>query len=107
MDFSVGTLHKMEKELNSVTKLILKCCKVQSVEEVKQQLLVKPACHKDTLANYVEKLLKLSAENLEPCKKNAAAKIDQLKSERLEIQKTVVDVQQTQSLPSPNYRCYM
>ena len=86
MDFSVGSLHKMEKELNHVTKQILKCCKVQSVEEVNQSLMVKPAVHKDVLANFVEKLLKLSVDNLELCK-NAAAKIDKLKSERIEIQK--------------------
>ena len=95
MDFSVGSLHKMEKELNNVTKQVLKSCKVQSVEEVNQSLLVKPAVHKDVLANFVEKLLKLSVDNLELCK-NAAVKIDKLKSERIEIQRTVVDLQQTQ-----------
>ena len=95
MDFSVGSLHKMEKELNNVTKQILKCCKVQSVEEVNPSLMLKPAVHKDVLANFVEKLLKLSVDNLELCK-NAAVKIDKLKSERIEIQKTVVDLQQTQ-----------
>ena len=95
MDFSVGSLHKMEKELNNVTKQILKCCKVQSVEEVSQSLLVKPAIHKDVLANFVEELLKLSVDNLGLCK-NAAVKIDRLKSERIEIQNTVVDLQKTQ-----------
>ena len=57
--------------------------------------MLKPAVHKDVLANFVEKLLKLSVDNLELCK-NAAVKIDKLKSERIEIQKTVVDLQQTQ-----------
>ena len=95
MNFLVGSLHEMKEELNlHVTKQILQCCKVQSVEEVNQSLIVKPAVNKDVLANFVEKLLKLSVDNLELCK-DAAVKI-QLKSERIEIQKTVVDLQQTQ-----------
>ena len=65
------------------------------MEEVSQSLLVKPAVHKDVLANFVDRLLKLSVDNLGLCK-NAAVKIDQLKSERIEIQNTVVDLQQTQ-----------
>ena len=77
-------------------KQILKSCKVQSVEEVTHAVLMKPrSCSKDALASFVEKLLKLSISNLEFCR-TAAVKIDQLKSERIEIQKTVIDLQQEQ-----------
>ena len=68
-------MQKMEKDQNSVLKQILKSCKVQSVEEVTHAALMKPSCcSKDTLAGFVEKLLKLSISNLESCR-TAAVKI--------------------------------
>ena len=89
-------MQKMEKDLNTVVKQILKSCKVQSVEEVSHALLMKPsACTKDALASFVEKLLKLSTSNVEFCH-TAAMEIDQLKSERIAIQQTVIDLQQKQ-----------
>ena len=89
-------MQKMEKDQNSVLKQILKSCKVQSVEEVTHAALMKPSCcSKDTLASFVEKLLKLSISNLESCR-TAAVKIDELKSERIVVQKTVIDLQREQ-----------
>lgn len=86
----------MEKELNTIVKQILKSCKVQNVEEVNHALLAKPnLCNKDTLASFVDKLLKLSTCHLANCQA-AAVKIDQLKSERIEIQQTVIDLQKRQ-----------
>ena len=49
-------------------------------------MFIRKDVHKDILANFVEELLKLSVNNLELCK-NAAVKIDQLKSERIKIKK--------------------
>ena len=89
-------MQKMEKDQNSVLKQILKSCKVQSVEEVTHAALMKPSCcSKDTLASFVEKLMKLSISNLESCR-TAAVKIDELKSERIVVQKTVIDLQREQ-----------
>ena len=74
----------------------MKSCKVQNLEEVNQALLAKPNLgNKDTLASFVDKLLKLSTCNLANCQA-AAVKIDQLKSERIEIQQTVIDLQNRQ-----------
>ena len=86
----------MEKDLGGVVKQIVKSCKVQNLEEVNQALLAKPnLCNKDTLASFVDKLLKLYTCNLANCQA-AAVKIDQLKSERIEIQQTVIDLQNRQ-----------
>ena len=49
-------------------------------------------CNKETLASFFDKLLKLSTCNLTNCQA-AAVKIDQSKSERIEIQQTVIDLQ--------------
>ena len=93
MDFSIETMQKLEKDQSSVMQQILKSCKVQSVKDVNHALLMKP--NKDVLASFVEKLLQLSTNHLELCR-TAAVKIDQLKSERIDIQKTVIDIQQKQ-----------
>ena len=89
-------VQKMDRDLNSVVKQIMRSCKVQSVDEVTHTLLMKPsACSKDALASFVEKLLKLSTSSLELCQ-NAVVNVDRLKSERIEIQQTVIDLQQKQ-----------
>ena len=85
----------MEKELGTIVKQIVKSCKVQNLEEVNQALLAKPnLCNKDTLASFVDKLLKLSTCNIANCQ---IVKIDQLKSERIEIQQTVIDLQKVKT----------
>ena len=92
----MDNLQKIDRDLDSVVKQILKSCKVQSVDEVTHALLMKPsACSKDALAIFVLKLLKLSTSCLELCQ-NAAISVDRLKSERIEIQQTVIELQQKQ-----------
>ena len=86
----------MEKDLNSVIRAVLKSCKVQSVHEIDHTLLMKPSCcSKDTLAGFVERLLKLSSANIELCK-SAGGQIDRLKTEKMEVQQTVIELQQKQ-----------
>ena len=93
MEFSIDNLQKMDCDLDSVVKQILKSCKVQSVDEVTHALSMKPsACSKDALASFVEKLLRLSTISLELCQ-NTAINVDRLQSERIEIQQTVIDLQ--------------
>ena len=83
----------MEKDLTSVVKQILKSCKVTSVDEINHSLLMKS--NKDPLADFVEQLLKVTFGTVDLCKA-AVGTIDQLKTERIEIQQTVIDLQKTQ-----------
>ena len=64
---------------------------MQSVDEVTHTLLMKPSAYsKDVLANFEEKLLKLSTGSLNKICQNAAINVDRLQSERIEIQQTVI-----------------
>lgn len=94
MDFSVHSLNKMENDLNSALRSVLKNAKVQTVEELNQNVLVKNM-NKDPLAKMVEDLVKLMHKNICICK-SAAAKIDELKSEKIADQKTLIECQQKQ-----------
>ena len=86
----------MEKDLTLVVRDVLKSCKVQSVDEINHSLLMKQSCcSKDALATFVERLLKLTSANIELCK-SAGGQIDQLKTERIQVQQTVIDLQQKQ-----------
>ena len=96
MDFSIETVQKIEKDLNLVVRDVLKSCKVQSVDEINHALLMKQSCcSKDALATFVERLLKLSSAKIELCK-SAGGQIDRLKTERIQVQQTVIDLQQKQ-----------
>ena len=52
-------------------------------------------CSKDALATFVERLLKLTSANIELCK-SAGGQIDRLKTERIQVQETVIELQQKQ-----------
>ena len=86
----------MEKDLTLVVRDVLKSCKVQSVDEINHALLMRQSCcSKDALATFVERLLKLTSANIELCK-SAGGQIDRLKTERIQVQQTVIDLQQKQ-----------
>ncbi len=93
MDFTVQSLHNMEKDLNSTLLKLFKDTKTHAVEELNHTILVK--LHKDPLADFVEKLAVLLKSNLELCK-SAASTIDQMKSEQISDQKKVIGKQQEQ-----------
>ena len=93
MDFSVSTLNKMEENVNSTLRSVLKEAKVQSVEELSPAALAK--LHKGPMSKMIIDLAKLIKENVRVCKA-AAAKIDELKTEKLLDQKSLIDCQQKQ-----------
>ena len=93
MDFSVSTLNKMEENVNFSLCSVLKEAKVQSVEELSPTVLAK--LNKGPLSKMVIDLAKLLKENVRVCKA-AAAKIDELKTEKLADQKSLIDCQQKQ-----------
>ena len=93
MDFSVSTLNKMEDNVKSTLRSVVKEVKVQSVEELSPTILGK--LNKGPMSKMVIDLAKLIKKNVRVCKA-AAAKIDELKTEKLADQKSLIDCQQKQ-----------
>ena len=91
MEFSIDSLHKMEKDLNTALNLIMKTSKVDNVDNLNRTILMK--WNKDPLAEWVEKLSKLLNSNIGLCKA-AASKIDKLQSEQIASQKELITIQQ-------------
>ncbi len=91
MDFTVNSLNKMETEITGTLNQILKAAKVQTVAELNHTKLM--TLNKDPLAKFVENLTKLFQSNVDLCKA-AAGKIDELKTEQLSSQKTLLKLQQ-------------
>ena len=79
--------------MNSTLRSVLKEAKVQSVEELSPTVLAK--LNKGPLSKMIIDLAKLIKENVRVCKA-AAAKIDELKTEKLLDQKSLIDCQQKQ-----------
>ena len=90
MDYSVDSLHRIEKDLNAAFNLVIKTAKVDSVEELNHNALMK--VNKDPLADCVEKLAKLLKTNIELCQ-SAAEKIDRLQSDNLQNQSKLIALQ--------------
>jgi len=93
MDFSVTELHKIEKYLNSAMDYILEATKIRTRHELNHSVLMK--MNKDTLADFVSNLSTLMTDNIHLCKAAAGA-IDQLKTEQLASQKTIIEQQEHQ-----------
>ena len=89
----MSILNKMEENLNSTFRSVLKDAKVQTVEELNPTVLGK--LNKGPLAKMVIDLARLMNESVRTCKA-AAAKIDELKTEKLADQKLLIDSQQKQ-----------
>ena len=94
MDFSISALNKMEDDLNSAISSILKQVSVSTVEDLNPTVIANKL-NKNPLAKIVNDALKLMNSNLRICK-SAAAKIDELKSEKLADQKALIECQQKQ-----------
>ena len=89
----MSTLNKMEENVNSTLRSVLKEIKVQTVEELSPTVISK--LNKGPMSKMIMDLAKLIKENVRVCKA-AAAKIDELKTEKLVDQKALIDCQQKQ-----------
>ncbi|KAL5266005.1 hypothetical protein ACHWQZ_G006601 [Mnemiopsis leidyi] len=94
MEFSINALNKMEDDLNSAISSVLKQVSVSTVEDLNPTVIANKL-NKNPLAKIVNDALKLMNSNLRICK-SAAAKIDELKSEKLADQKALIECQQKQ-----------
>ena len=90
MDFSVESLHTLEVDLNGELQTVLKSAKVTSTVELNENSLMKLS--KNCLTDITLRLVNLYEKNLKTCK-SAAVKIDQLKSDQIENQKKIMQIQ--------------
>ena len=90
MDFSVQSLHTMESELSAELRTVLKTAKVTSTMELIENSLMRLS--KNCLTDITLRLVSLYEKNLNTCK-SAAVKIDQLKTEQIENQKKLMEIQ--------------
>ena len=91
MDFSVESLHNLEMDMTEKLQTILKTAKVTSTVEMNENSLMKLS--KNSLTDITLQLVKLYEKNLNTCK-SAAIKIDQLKTEQIENQKKLLQMQE-------------
>ena len=89
MDFSVELLHTMETDMNSDLVKLMKAMNVSSIAEISQKTLEK-TLNKGPLATFLSIFVKLCEKNLNICKL-AAAKIDCLKDEKIDLQRQLID----------------
>ena len=82
-------LHTMESELTLELRTVLKTAKVTSTMELNENCLMKLS--KNCLTDITLRLVSLYEKNLTTCK-SAAVKIDQLKTEQIENQKKIMDI---------------
>ncbi|KAL5268135.1 hypothetical protein ACHWQZ_G002106 [Mnemiopsis leidyi] len=94
IDFSISTLNKIEDDLNSELFLLFSNKSVSTVEDLNPTVIANKL-NKNPLAKIVNDALKLMNSNLRICK-SAAAKIDELKSEKLADKKALTECQQKQ-----------
>ena len=90
MDFSVQSLHNLEFELSVELRTILNLANVKSTTELNQNSLMK--LYKNDLTEIALRLVRVYEKNLDICK-SAAVKIDQLKSDQIENQKKLMEIQ--------------
>ena len=93
MDFTVESLHAVEKEFRSVTEQVLKAMKISSSSELTQSVIMRS--NKDVIANCLKSVVHLLEKNMDLCK-SAAAENDELKSEQIQNQKEIIRIQQEQ-----------
>jgi hypothetical protein len=92
MDFTVESLHAMEKKLRSAISPILKETKSTSASEIGITALMK--LNKNMLAEFLVSLVKNYEDSLENCK-SAAGAIDVLKTTQIKNQQSIMDLQQS------------
>ena len=93
MDFTVESLHAVEKEFRSVTEQVLKTMKVSSSSELTHSVIMKS--NKDAIANCLKSVVNILEKNMDFCR-SAAAENDKLKSEIIKDQKKIIRIQQAQ-----------
>ena len=93
MDFTVESLHAVEKEFRSVTEQVLKTMKVSSSSELTHSVIMKS--NKDAIANCLKSVVNILEKNMDLCR-SAAAENDKLKSEKIKDQKEIIRIQQAQ-----------
>ena len=93
MDFSVQSLHTFEFELSVELRTILNLANVTSTTKLNKNSLMK--LYKNELTEIALRLVKAYEKNLNICK-SAAVKIDQLKSDQIENQKKLLEIQNKQ-----------
>jgi hypothetical protein len=91
MDFSVESLHAMERDMGSEILKLMKAVNVSSTSEINQNNLQR--LNKGPLSSFLLSMVGLFEKNVDLCK-SAAVKCDQLESEQIEIQKQVLQTQQ-------------
>ena len=93
MDFSVESLHAMERDMGSEILKLMKAVNVSSASEINQTNLQK--LNKGPLSSFLLSMVGLFEKNVDLCK-SAAVKCDHLKSEQIELQKQLIKTQQDQ-----------
>ena len=94
MDFSVNKLHTLEDQMKKTLSELLTEVKVSKLSEPSNESLMK--LQKKPLANIISSLVNVFEMNSAICK-SAAEKIDELKSEPIELQKILIRIQNNQS----------
>ena len=94
MDFTVNKLHELEEMMKNTFSTTLCETKVSKVLELNETVLMK--LNKNQLVNIIISMVNLFDENVKTCK-SAASKIDELKSEQIELQKKFIDLQSEQA----------
>ena len=80
--------------MKSEIRKLLKAVNVSTTSELNETVLIKNL-NKNPLAKFVESFVNLIEKNIELCK-SAAGKMDQLKSEKIADQKSIIEIQQGQ-----------
>ena len=89
MDFSVNSLHSIEKKMKSEIARLLKATNVSSVADWNQKVL-SDKLNKGPLSEYLSSFVKLLDSSLDLCK-GAAGSIDEMKTKVMDTQSQLID----------------
>ena len=93
MDFSVESLHEMEKEIESEILKLMKAVNISSSSEINQSSLQR--LNEGLSQTFLVNVVSSYDENISLCK-SAAATRDQLKTEQIELLKRLINAQNDQ-----------
>lgn len=93
MEFSIEKMYTMEKTMETELQKLFRTVNVNSSSDVNQSVLAKLS--KSSMSNFISSFVTLIENNIELCK-TAAVKLDQLKTEQLESQKKLLEIQEDQ-----------
>ena len=89
MDFSVNSLHSIEKKMKSEIARLMKATNVSSVADLNQKVL-SDKLNKGPLSEYLSSFVKLLDSSLDLCK-GAAGSIDEMKTKVMDTQSQLID----------------